>query len=273
MALGTCCTLSGTDGKRVVRIAFLCCNKENQKQIVLERTLNMEIKNLSFCYPRHKQPVFSNFSLQLTPGRIYGLLGPNGAGKSTLLYIMSGLLTPDKGQVSLNGTNVRKRRPSTMREIFLVPDEFELPKVTLQQYIKTNSVFYPRFSQDDMDTYLQTFGMTTDVQLGDLSLGQRKKIFMSFAMATHTKILLMDEPTNGLDIPGKRQFRTFVTQGIGEDSIFVISTHQVKDIESVLNHVLLIDRSEVIRNEELKAETDLEAYFEEAMQGKEVHHD
>jgi len=186
---------------------------------------------------------------------------------------MSGLLTPDKGQVSLNGTNVRKRRPSTMREIFLVPDEFELPKVTLQQYIKTNSVFYPRFSQDDMNTYLQTFGMTTDVQLGDLSLGQRKKIFMSFAMATHTKILLMDEPTNGLDIPGKRQFRTFVTQGIGEDSIFVISTHQVKDIESVLNHVLLIDRSEVIRNEELKAETDLEAYFEEAMQGKEVHHD
>ena len=92
-------------------------------------------------------------------------------------------------------------------------------------------------------------------------------------MATHTKILLMDEPTNGLDIPGKRQFRTFVTQGIGKDSIFVISTHQVKDIESVLNHVLLIDRSEVIRNEELKAETDLEAYFEEAMQGKEVHHD
>ena len=96
---------------------------------------------------------------------------------------------------------------------------------------------------------------------------------MSFAMATHTKILLMDEPTNGLDIPGKRQFRTFITQGIGPDRIFMISTHQVKDIESVLNHVLLIDRSEVVRNEELQANIDLEAYFEEAMHGKEVHHD
>ena len=187
--------------------------------------------------------------------------------------MMAGLLTPDKGSVTLGGVDVRKRKPVTMREIFLVPDEFELPNVTLRQYIKTNSVFYPHFSQDDMNLYLQTFGMTANVYLGDLSLGQRKKIFMSFAMATHTKILLMDEPTNGLDIPGKRQFRTFITQGIGPDRIFMISTHQVKDIESVLNYVLLIDRSEVIRNEELQANIDLEAYFEEAMHGKEVHHD
>ena len=233
----------------------------------------MEIKNLSFCYPKHSDSVFSDFNLQLQSGRIYGLLGPNGAGKSTLLYMMAGLLTPDKGQVILDGIDVRKRRPSIMREIFLVPDEFELPNVTLQQYIKTNSVFYPRFSKDDMNIYLQTFGMTLDVQLGALSLGQRKKIFMSFAMATHTKLLLMDEPTNGLDIPGKRQFRDFIRQGINSERIFVISTHQVKDIESVLNQVLLIDRSEIVRNEELKAGTDLEAYFEAAMQGKEVHHD
>ena len=233
----------------------------------------MEIKNLSFCYPKHSDSVFSDFNLQLQSGRIYGLLGPNGAGKSTLLYMMAGLLTPDKGQVILDGVDVRKRRPSIMREIFLVPDEFELPNVTLQQYIKTNSVFYPRFSKDDMNIYLQTFGMTLDVQLGALSLGQRKKIFMSFAMATHTKLLLMDEPTNGLDIPGKRQFRDFIRQGVNSERIFVISTHQVKDIESVLNHVLLIDRSEIVRNEELKADTDLEAYFEAAMQGKEVHHD
>ena len=233
----------------------------------------MEIKNLSFYYPKHSDSVFSDFNLQLQSGRIYGLLGPNGAGKSTLLYMMAGLLTPDKGQVIPDGVDVRKRRPSIMREIFLVPDEFELPNVTLQQYIKTNSVFYPRFSKDDMNIYLQTFGMTLDVQLGALSLGQRKKIFMSFAMATHTKLLLMDEPTNGLDIPGKRQFRDFIQQGISSERIFVISTHQVKDIESVLNQVLLIDRSEIIRNEELKADTDLEAYFEAAMQGKEVHHD
>ena len=233
----------------------------------------LEIENLSFAYRKSGNVIFSNFSTRFSPGHIYGLLGPNGAGKTTLLYLMSGLLRPDEGQVTFNDINVRWRKPSTTSDIFIVPDEYELPRVSLSEYIRVNSVFYPRFSHDDLQRYLDVFGMTEDTHLGNLSLGQGKKVFMSFAMATHTKILLMDEPTNGLDIPGKRQFRTFVTQGIGEDSIFVISTHQVKDIESVLNHVLLIDRSEVIRNEELKAETDLEAYFEEAMQGKEVHHD
>ena len=186
---------------------------------------------------------------------------------------MTGLLTPDTGRVEFDTTNVRLRRPATMREIFLVPDEFELPHVTLEAYIATNSVFYPRFSMVDMQAYLSTFGMTADVRLDALSLGQRKKIFMSFAMATHTRVLLMDEPTNGLDIPGKRQFREFITQGLSDDRIFVVSTHQVKDIEAVINHVLLIDRSEIIRNEPLDCVANLEEFFEQAMQGREVHHD
>ena len=168
-----------------------------------------------------------------------------------------------------------------------MPDEFELPAVTLRKYISTNSCFYPRFSMDDMECYLKTFGMTADAHLGDLSLGQRKKIFMSFAMATHTRVLLMDEPTNGLDIPGKRQFREFITQGLTPDRLFVVSTHQVKDVESILDQILLIDRSEIIRNvkaEEIveeqttdgtitNGEIDLETYFEKAMAGKEVHND
>src|SRR3712207_8028720 len=111
---------------------------------------------------------------------------------------------------------------------------------------------------------------SSDVCSSDL---QRKKIFMSFAMAAHTKVLLMDEPTNGLDIPGKRQFREFITQGLTDDRIFIVSTHQVKDIESIIGHVLLIDRSEIIRDEPLDGTADLESYFEHAMQGREVHHD
>ncbi|HEY9543755.1 ABC transporter ATP-binding protein [Prevotella sp.] len=233
----------------------------------------MVIQELSFRYPRHNDFVFRDFSLSFREGRIYGLLGPNGAGKSTLLYLMAGLLTPDGGRVSLDGVDVRLRLPTTMREIFLVPDEFELPRVTLTEYIATNSVFYPHFSLTDMQTYLNTFGMTMDVRLDGLSLGQRKKIFMSFAMAAHTKVLLMDEPTNGLDIPGKRQFREFITQGLTDDRIFVVSTHQVKDIESIIGHVLLIDRSEIIRDEPLDGTADLESYFEQAMQGREAHHD
>ncbi len=184
----------------------------------------------------------------------------------------------------LDGVNVRKRLPSTLREIFLVPDEFELPRVSLQSYIRTNSPFYPNFSIDDLKLYLQTFGMTADVNLGELSLGQRKKIFMSFAMATHTRVLLMDEPTNGLDIPGKRQFREFIKAGISSDRLFVVSTHQVKDIEEVLDHIMIIHRNEVVSNmstAEIMAKqrqqgnnidhVDLESYFEQTVKGKENH--
>lgn len=247
----------------------------------------MDIKQLSFNYPKHHTPLFDEFDLTLEEGHIYGLLGPNGAGKTTLLYLMSGLLTPSRGCVELDGTDVRRRLPATMGEIFLVPDEFDLPRVTLRQYVATNSGFYPRFSMADMERCLTTFGMTADANLSRLSLGQRKKVFMSFAMATHTRVLLMDEPTNGLDIPGKRMFREFLTQGRSADRLIVVSTHQVKDIEAVLDQIILIDRNEVLVNRsaaeivEQQAAGDtatdgrinLEAYFEQVTAGKEAHHD
>ena len=149
----------------------------------------LEIDNLSFTYQKSGNVIFSNFSTRFSPGHIYGLLGPNGAGKTTLLYLMSGLLRPDEGQVTFNDINVRLRKPSTTADIFIVPDEYELPRVSLSEYIRVNSVFYPRFSHDDLRRYLDVFGMTEDTHLGNLSLGQGKKVFMSFAMATHTRAI------------------------------------------------------------------------------------
>lgn len=234
----------------------------------------IEIKDLVYKYDGQLTGVFDSFSMSLSPGHIYGIMGPNGAGKSTLLYLMAGLLTPCGGRVRLDSIDVRRRLPRTMSEIFIVPDEYELPKVTLSDYIRTNSVFYPRFSADDMRHYLEVFRMTDDVNLGALSLGQGKKVFMSFAMATHTRVLLMDEPTNGLDIPGKEQFRRFLTEGRTPDSIFVVSTHQVKDIEQVLDHVVLIDRSRILADTDVEAirhdgRIDLEAFFNQQINGKE----
>ena len=230
----------------------------------------LEIENLSFAYRKSGNVIFSNFSTRFSPGHIYGLLGPNGAGKTTLLYLMSGLLRPDEGKVTFNDINVRWRKPSTTSDIFIVPDEYELPRVSLSEYIRVNSVFYPRFSHDDLQRYLDVFGMTEDTHLGNLSLGQGKKVFMSFAMATHTRVLLMDEPTNGLDIPGKAQFRKFLTEGRTPESIFVVSTHQVKDIEQVLDHIVMFDNSKILANADMKSifpdgKIDLERYFNECM--------
>lgn len=174
------------------------------------------------------------------------MLGKNGAGKSTLLYLMSGLLTAKHGKVMYHGVDVRRRLPATLQDMFLVPEEFELPPISLVSYIELNSQFYPRFSKEDMVKYLHFFEMDMDVNLGALSMGQKKKIFMSFALATNTSLLLMDEPTNGLDIPGKSQFRKFIASGMSDDKTIVISTHQVRDIDKVLDHVLIMDNSHVL---------------------------
>lgn len=226
----------------------------------------LKVENLTFGYKRRNGFVFKDFNMNFEQGHIYGLLGLNGTGKSTLLALMAGLLTPQAGAVMLDGTNVRQRLPQTLREIFIVPDEFELPAVSVSDYIRDNAVFYPRFSQDDMNTYLKVFGMEGNPQLSALSLGQRKKIFMSFAMATHTHVLLMDEPTNGLDIPGKEQFRRFLTAGLRDDSIIIVSTHQVKDIEQTLDHITVIGYNEVIADTDAEplrrdGRLNLEEYF------------
>lgn len=209
----------------------------------------IEIDNLSFAYKRSKPAVIQNFSLNLERGKVYGLLGKNGVGKSTLLYLMTGLLTPCSGRVLFEETDVRKRLPITMQDIFLVPEEFELPPVSLVSFIELNSPFYPKFSKEDMMRYLHYFEMDMDLNLKTLSMGQKKKVFMSFALASNTSVLLMDEPTNGLDIPGKSQFRKFIASGMSEDKIIIISTHQVRDVDRILDHVLIMDNSRVLLNE------------------------
>lgn len=207
------------------------------------------VENLSFLYRKSKRAVLHDFSLSLEKGRVYGLLGKNGAGKSTLLYLMSGLLTPKSGKVVYHDVDVRRRLPITLQDMFLVPEEFDLPPVSLISYIELNSPFYPRFSKEDMVKYLHYFEMDINIDLGALFMGQKKKVFMSFALATNTSLLLMDEPTNGLDIPGKSQFRKFIASGMTDDKTILISTHQVRDIDKVLDHVLIMDNSRVLLNE------------------------
>lgn len=208
----------------------------------------IEVNNLTFYYDRQKTAILNNFSIKIDNGKVCGLLGRNGAGKSTLLYLIAGLLTPRSGEVTLNGINTRLRHPETLREIFIIPEEFDLPSIPLMKYVKTNAPLYPRFSIEDMTRYLEMFDMDTTLNLGNLSMGQKKKAFMAFALATNTSLLLMDEPTNGLDIPGKSQFRKFIASGMNDNRSIIISTHQIRDIEQLLDHIILINDNEVLLN-------------------------
>lgn len=170
----------------------------------------IEVSNICFKYPGSKRPVFTDFSVSMAPGRVYGLLGKNGTGKSTLLYLMAGLLRPRSGSVCVDGVEASKRRADMLREMFVVPEEFFLPDVTLDAYVRINAPFYPRFSREVLDACLADFELPGRLRLGKLSMGQKKKVYMSFALAAGTRLVLMDEPTNGLDIPSKSIFRRVV---------------------------------------------------------------
>lgn len=209
----------------------------------------IEVNSLSFSYGKKRQKVFDGLSLVLGKGSVYGLLGKNGTGKSTLLYLMTGLLRPQAGKIFYKGVDVSYRYPLTLQDMFLVPEEFVLPAVSLKQYVKLNAPFYPKFSNEQLKACLRDFDMDEHIHLGELSMGQKKKAFMCFALAANTSLLLMDEPSNGLDIPSKSQFRKVIASGMNDEKSVVISTHQVRDIDSLLDHVVIIDGTRVLLNQ------------------------
>ena len=227
-------------------------------------TSMIKIEGLTFSYGK-KASVFRDFSLEMEAGKVIGLLGKNGTGKSTLLYLMSGLLRPQNGSVWMKGIDVQKRLPVTLEDMYLVPEEFTLPNLSLKQFVKVNAPFYPRFSQELLRTCLADFDLNEDIHLGELSMGQKKKAYMCFALAANTSLLLMDEPTNGLDIPSKSQFRKVIASGMTEEKSVVVSTHQVRDIDRLLDQVVVIDGNEVLLNRSVVDITDKLLFAEQGM--------
>lgn len=209
------------------------------------------LTDVSYRYTGSKRDSIADFGMQLSAGKIVGLLGANGAGKSTLLYLISGLLRPTAGSVDVNGFNPWDRTPEFLSQIFLVPEEIDVPSISLEAYVNAFSPFYPNFSVDSMREALFHFNLSPDIHLGALSMGQRKKAFLAFALACNTPVLLMDEPTNGLDIPGKSEFRKAVVKTMNDDRTIIISTHQVRDLDQLLDHVTIMDNNGIQLDESI----------------------
>lgn len=205
----------------------------------------VRVHQLSFGYSR-KTRLFEDLSLQLEQGQIYGLLGKNGAGKSSLLRNLAGLLYPQAGTIRVAGFDPARREPAFLQEIFFVAEEIYVPPVSIRQYAATLAPFYPRFSLEQFRHNLTELEVPAEAHLQALSYGQKKKVLIAFALATNTRVLLMDEPTNGLDIPSKSQFRRLVASSLEPDRLFLISTHQVRDLDNLIDSVIILDESEIL---------------------------
>lgn len=210
----------------------------------------IEISNLSFGYKK-KNLLFNNLDLSLTAGNIYGLLGKNGAGKTTLLKLISGLLYPHSGSCTIDEAKTIARDPDLLKEIFFLPEISFLPAVKVYEYLEIYTTFYPKFSKEKFFQYLNDLELETNGKITNLSYGQRKKFSVAFALAAETKVILLDEPTNGLDIPAKSVFRKLVASSINEEKIFVISTHQVRDMKHLIDPIIILDNGEVIFNQQI----------------------
>lgn len=208
------------------------------------------LRNLSFGYQPH-QPVLDGIDLEILPGCIYGLLGKNGEGKTTLLKLWSGLLFPDKGECRVNRENPALRTVALLQQLFFLPEEISLPDVTAGEYFNMYAPFYPGFRPDILQASLDAFEVDRSARLQSLSLGQKKKVAITLALAAHTRVLLMDEPTNGLDIPSKTIFRQLLSTYLDEEQTVVISTHQVRDLESLIDTVVILHQKRVLLNKAL----------------------
>jgi ABC-2 type transport system ATP-binding protein len=209
------------------------------------------INGLQFNYRKKDQPLFQNLDCELLPGSIVGLLGKNGAGKTTLLKLMIGLLRPGEGKVRIMDHEPGERQPSLLQEIYFLPEEFHHPGISINKYVKANSGFYPRFDEGLLRRLISDFELPEGKSLNHLSYGQKKKFLISFALSTKCRLLVLDEPTNGLDIPSKSIFRKVMAGSLDEDQLVIISTHQVRDVENLIERVLILEKGRFIMQKDI----------------------
>ena len=210
----------------------------------------ININNLAFSYG--SVPVLKNITMKLEEGKIYGLLGENGVGKTTLLTLLCGLKKPNTGSIDIDGTDPFKRDPELYSQLYYVPDEVSPLHQTAKAFAKNTGVFWPNFSMELFETIMKEMEVECSQKMDAMSAGQLKKTYLSFALASKARYIFMDEPTNGLDIPSKAQFRSAISKYTAEDSTIVISTHQVRDLENIIDPIIILDKQDVLVNASLE---------------------
>ena len=227
----------------------------------------IEIKDLAFSYG--KTPILKSITTTLEEGRIYGLLGENGVGKTTLLTLLCGLKKVCSGSITTDGENPFDRTPTLLQNQFYLPDEALPVAMKAECFAKERGAFWPDYDHSKFLEIMKEFENDPAKKMNQMSAGQLKKTYISLALACGCKYIFMDEPTNGLDIPSKTQFRSAIMKYTSDDSTIVISTHQVRDLENIIDPIIILDRQDVLMNASIEEITS-KLYFD---YGKELHPD
>ena len=205
------------------------------------------VKQLSFGYTRRRN-IFDSLSLELPKGSIVGLLGRNGEGKTTLLKLLYGQLLRRQGELKVLDSDPKHRAVSFLQQVYLLPEEFRVPPISIRSFFDISAPFYPNYDEAVAKELIDIFGLQWDMNLKKISQGQKKKALIAFALSRRVPLLLLDEPTNGLDIPSKGEFRRAVARYTSDEQTILISTHQVRDLEQLIDRVLIMERGSIFCN-------------------------
>lgn len=192
--------------------------------------------------------------LTITSGSVVGLIGPNGAGKTTLLRALLGL-TDCSGEVDVLGMDPRRQRAGLMEEVCFIADTAVLPRwMRVDQLLEYVAGTHPRFQREQAEDFLRTTDVTMNRRVRDLSKGMTVQLHLALVMAIDARLLILDEPTLGLDILfRKRFFEQLLNDYFDGERTIVISTHQVEEVQNILTEVLFMDRGELILQKTMTA--------------------
>jgi len=211
----------------------------------------IQLQDVHFQYKK-KTPLFQALNLEIPAGNIYGLLGKNGVGKTSLLKLIGGLVFPKSGMIDVMGFKPEDRFPAFLSDLFFMPEELHVPAMKISTFEKVYAPFYPRYNSKHFHEYLAEFELDADKTLTALSQGQKKKAITAFGLATNSRLLILDEPTNGLDIPSKSLFRKLLTTAITDERTCIISTHQVRDMGNLMDPIIIMNEGQIIFNDSVE---------------------
>lgn len=212
----------------------------------------IRVKNLNKKFGR--QQVLDNIQLDIAPGKIVGLIGPNGAGKTTLLQALLGLGMAS-GEISVMGQDPRQSRAKMLEDVCFIADTATLPRwMSVSQVLKYVEGVHPKFDREAALAFLSKTQIRPDRKVRQLSKGMITQLHLALVLSIDAKLLILDEPTLGLDIVYRRTFYdALLNDYYDQNRTIVITTHQVEEIDHLLTDVVFINRGEIVLNQPLES--------------------